>query len=444
MRKVILALLTVATFTVAAQEKPIISTAIIALNKSDLPEAKLQIDRAAEIIDGKGGSTDEKQMSKYLYHKGLIYYRISMNSDSTVKALAPNGLDVAAEYFIKSIEFEKQSGKNRFSDEAKQQLPYVINNLTNRGFEKNSAQDYEGAASDFMLVYNMRKNPALGDAASTDTNSYYYAGVSYLYAKDFEKSAKILNEVLDMGYNGYTWIGTSVTNGKELRFASKAQMEGQQKAGIITDGKRSESMRLDVYKTLLNAYQQSENTEMFKATLVKARAEYPEDGDLVKQELQGYLESKEYAKALEILEEAIKSEPDNAVLYYVKGFIYQNTEDIQDDSTAIAAYGKALEIDPENFECLYNTGAIYYAKGKSTIDEMNKLGMSSADQKKFDKLKVVKEGYFEQSIPYFEKAHKINADDLETVKALWEAYRQIGNYEKVKEMKAKMDAMTAG
>jgi tetratricopeptide (TPR) repeat protein len=53
----------------------------------------------------------------------------------------------------------------------------------------------------------------------------------------------------------------------------------------------------------------------------------------------------------------------------------------------------------------------------------------------------VKNEKFEKSLPFFEKAHELNAEDLETVKALWEVYRQLRNPEKTMEFKEKMDAL---
>ena len=89
------------------------------------------------------------------------------------------------------------------------------------------------------------------------------------------------------------------------------------------------------------------------------------------------------------------------------------------------------------------SGVVYYDKGKAALDEMNQLGMSKADQKKYEELKKVKTEQFEKSLPYFEKAYELNPTDLETVKALWETYRQLKNREKTMEMKAKLDELTA-
>ena len=110
----------------------------------------------------------------------------------------------------------------------------------------------------------------------------------------------------------------------------------------------------------------------------------------------------------------------------------------------MVSYKKALDIDPANFDCWFSSGKVWYDRGKSIIDEMNNLGMSSADQKKYDKLKKQKEEMFGKATPFFEKAHEVDMNDREAVTALWECYRQTGSYEKAKQMKETLDTMPTG
>ncbi len=442
MRKTILAILIAFTSTVFAQEKPLISSAIIAINKGDLVEAKKYIDEAGTIIDSKNASgVDEKQMSKYLYHKGLVYYRLAVNDDPAMRELAPNGVDVAAEYYLKLLEYEKAVGKPRYTDDVMSAVPYVASQLKTTGFNANDQKDYETAANYFMQAYELQKNPALGDRAVVDTLIYYYVGLSYNGGNQYEKAIPVLKDVLNMGYNGYTFTATNVANDQPQRFANKAQMDKQVELGMVKDPIVGPSERPNVYKSLLSAYVESGDSASFKEYLMKAREEFPDDEALIRIELQGYLDSKEYDKALGVLDLAIEKDPNNPVYYYVKGFILQT--EVKNNDEALAAYAKAVELDPENFDCWFMSGVVWYDQGKAALDEMNQLGMSKAEQKKYEELKKVKNEKFEKSIPYFEKAHEINPQDLETVKALWEVYRQLRNPEKTMEYKEKMDALTA-
>jgi len=442
MRTTILALLTVFTVTVFAQEKPLVTEAILKIRKNDVVEAKKNIDEASEIIAQKGeGAVDAKTLSKFYFNKGVIYQRIMASPDENINSLAPDALDVATEAFLKCIDHEERTGKQRHSDEAAMQLFSLAQAYNVRAFDKNEAEDYDGAAKDFLKTVDLKQNKALGENARFDSTSYYYAGLTYLAGKDYANASKILIEMLDKGYNGYTYSATNVATQEQVRFGSKEQMEKQIKIGLVTDPVRSESVRPDMYKSLLQALQMLEDEERFNMYLQKARAEYPADVAFINIELQKYLDAEDYDKALSILETAIEKNPDNALYYYVKGFIYQTN--VMDGDKALEAYAKAVEIDEANFDSWFMSGVVWYDRGKATLDEMNQLGISKADQKKYDQLKGVKNDYFNKSLPFFEKAYELNDSDAETIKALWEVYRQTGDYEKVKIMKEKMDAMTA-
>jgi len=442
MKKTVFAILIALSVTAVAQEKQLISTAVIALdNRNDLTEAKKYIDQAGDAIDGKGGvGVDPKQLSKYYYYKGVIYMRVAMSDNAEIAALASDGIDVASEMFVKLLDYEATLPKKKYSEEASYQIPTLANALKNMAYTANESNDYTGAATYFKKAYDLQRNPALGAMARTDTLTYYYTGLSYNAANSYQEAITVLKDVLNMGYNGFTYTATSVANEQPVRFASKKDMDDQTKLGIVVDGKVGPSERPNVYKTLLSAIMQTGDTESFNKYLMMAREEFPNDVSLINLELQGYIDAKDYEKALEILNLAIEKDPNNAIYYYVKGFIYQTN--MKDNDKALAAYNKAVELDPKNFDSWFMSGVVWYDQGKEVIDQMNKLTTSKADQKKYDELTIVKKEKFEKSLPYFEKAHEINPIDAETIKALWEVYRQLRMNEKALEMKKKLDALT--
>ena len=446
MRTFILALFAVITVNAFAQEKPLITEAILALRKNDMVEAKKNIDEASTIIDQKGeGAIDPKQMSKFLYNKGLIYQRIAASTNEELRKSTPDAIDIAADSYLKLLDYEARMGKKRLSDDAIQPVMNLSSAINSRAFDKYGAKDFAGAAEDFIKTYNMKKNPGLGQYANYDSTSYYYAAVNYSMAEDYENAIKIMKALLDMKYAGHSYTADVIAADGSVApqaFPNRQMMEEWIEAGKAQNPVIGESLRPEIYSRLLQIYQALENVDDFNTTLQKAREEFPNDINFINIELQKYLDAKEYDKALSILEAAITSDPDNVLYYYVKGFIYQTN--LKDNDKALEAYAMATEKDADYFDSWFMSGVVWYDQGKATLDEMNKLGMSSADQKKYEKLKVVKNDFFKKSIPFFEKAYALNSEDLETVKALWEVYRQLGAYEKVKEMKAKMDALSKG
>ncbi len=440
MKKIAFALLIALSVTAVAQEKQLISTAVIALdNRNDLPEAKKYIDQAGEAIKTKGGSDDPKQFAKYLYYRGVIYMRLALNDNAELVALAPDGVDVASASFIELLEFEAKQPKPKYNEEAATLIPTLANALKNQAYTSNESNDYLGAATNFKKAYDLQSHKALGEMARIDTITFYYTGLSYNAAGAYTEAIPVLKEILKMGYNGYTYVATNVANEQPMRFATKKDMDDQVKLGIAANPTIGPSERPNVYKTLLAAYMQTKNTEDFDAYLAQARAEFPNDVSLINLELQGYIDAKEYAKALEILDLAIAKNPENDIYYYVKGFIYQTN--MKDNEAALAAYEKAINANDSAFDAWFMSGVVWYDQGKEIIEQMNVLTTSKADQKKYDDLTIVKKGKFEKSMPFFEKAHGLNPTDSETIKALWEVYRQLRMNEKAMEMKQKLDAL---
>jgi len=440
MKKTLLLLLTVFTITAFAQEKPLISDAVLSVDRrNDLAEAKRFIDEAGKVIDQKAGAVDAKQMSKYLYYKGLIYYRISLSQDPAIAGLSENALEVASEYFIKLLEYEKQIGVSRYTNDALGQIPFVTQAIAMRAHDENAMKNYKAAGEDFVRVYELKKNPALGVGASFDTTSYYYGGYMFTMAEEYDKAVAILKDVLSMGYNGFSFSATNAASGEKEAYATKSMMDKKVSMGVAIDPEIGPSVRVDVYKALLQIYLAQKDTENFNALLAEARKELPSNLDLINMQLQGYLNAEEFDKAFEILNTAIEQDPTNPIYYYVQGYIYENN--MKDGDKAFVAYGRSLELDSTNYECWFNSGKIWYDRGKAIIEQMNELGMSKADQKKYDVLKGDKEKRFATSIPFFEKAHKVNMEETEPVRALWEAYRQTGKYEKATEMKNLLEQM---
>lgn len=104
-----------------------------------------------------------------------------------------------------------------------------------------------------------------------------------------------------------------------------------------------------------------------------------------------YLQRHEFEKALEMVDKAIVGNPDNALLYNVKGVLIENrTNDdnisqedlIKYTDEALGLYQKAVALDPQNVDARYNYGRVLANKAYKTSDDAYEL--SAAE---FNKLK---------------------------------------------------------
>ena len=97
-----------------------------------------------------------------------------------------------------------------------------------------------------------------------------------------------------------------------------------------------------------------------------------------------YIELDEKEKFGQLMSEAISMDPNNGNLYYNLGVV---TRDLGNLSLAREYYEKAIELDP-NLENAYLNLVSLILEGESAIvEEMNSLGTSNAENRRYDLLK---------------------------------------------------------
>ena len=431
----ILLLAVFVTTAMFAQVKPKMSSAVIAYDKGDLETAKNKIDEAeVELKAVDFRLDDEKTMSKFYFYKGQVYLGILYSTDPKIKGLDENALEKCYEGYSELLKFEKTAKKKRYSTEATGKMPYVANAYTNKGAALADGGDFDGAKNSFLKAYEIKKDPILGDAARTDTSMLFNAALMSMRAKDYSGAAILFQQVLDMGYNGIQIVGTSAANGAKVGFNSKEQAEKQLQLKMITEYSATESVRSSTYVSLIQCYKETGDVDLYKAALLAARTEFPNDKGLIDLEIQDYLDNDEYDKALAILDEAIVQSPDNPLYYFVKGNIYLNQK--KDGDKALEIYAKTLEVDPNYTNALYMSGLVYFNRANDISQEINDLPSSAV--KKYDALKKKQKDTFKLSLPFFEKALEQKEDDEDTLKALREVYYKIGDTENFKKVNDKL------
>ena len=72
------------------------------------------------------------------------------------------------------------------------------------------------------------------------------------------------------------------------------------------------------------------------------------------------------------------------------------------------------------------------------IDEMNKLGTSAKDMKRYDVLKLQRENIFKSVIPSLKKAYELDPKNVDVAKTLLNVYSALEMTAESKALKAKM------
>ncbi len=102
-----------------------------------------------------------------------------------------------------------------------------------------------------------------------------------------------------------------------------------------------------------------------------------------------------------------------------------------------------MAINP-NYVDAYNNMAVVILAGEAKIvEQMNSLGTSSADNRKYDELKAKRSQLYQEAIPYLEKALELRNTNVDAAKTLMNIYSALGETDKFKEMRAKVEQIEA-
>ncbi len=437
-RLVMLMALVAFGFSARAQEGPVISSAVIAMDRNnDLAAAKKYIDEAGSIISTKPeAEISYKDMRKYLFYAGKINLAIAESEKAEVRALDAEALAKAEKYLMETVAYEEKLGKEKYSDDAKTLLPTVATLYNNIGLDNYQAQAYEPAYAAFMKTYNLRM---LNN--QTDSSTLYNAALMAQNAKMYQKSIELNKRLLELGYKGYVYRAKNMANGQVAEFPSKKMMdEFVEYRGYGEPQVEKNDLRPQFYISIAAMSLETGDTASFMEYVKKGREKYPENAALLTTELDIYLKSKEYDKALVNLDQAIAQDPNDPkakIYYYNKGIILQTEMNKPDE--AVLAYQKAVALDSLYADALYMNGLVYYDKAKGVTEEMNGLPFNAT--KKYNALKAKQQEHFKQALPYFEQARKATPNDRNTLMALWEIYRVLKMTDQAIATKQEIDAL---
>jgi tetratricopeptide (TPR) repeat protein len=165
-----------------------------------------------------------------------------------------------------------------------------------------------------------------------------------------------------------------------------------------------------------------------------ARAQNPEDVNLILNEANLHYKMGDKDKFKELMAEAAAMAPDNPDLMYNIGVINMEQGNIEE---AREAYKRTLEINPGYVNAQLNLSTTYVNEGNEVIDEMNTLGNSKADIERYEELKLRKDTLFLEGASILEDALKTNPDNqgiLTQLKNIYGALGDTDNFQRIKKL----------
>jgi tetratricopeptide (TPR) repeat protein len=387
------------------------------LKKGQFSESLIQLKTVESLLD----AADFKTKAKYFYVRAKSFYANGTQVENDGKT---------AEALSDLLAYEQEIKKSKYSKEAEKIAVEIVQRSVQKGSDSYSAKNYSGASKSFELAYSLSKR---------DTSFLENAALSSYFAKEYDRSIKLYDQLLKMGYTGITtrYKATSVVNGKDIYFNTKKEMDTQVafKTAENPEVIVAESRTGQLAKNIALSYIAKGDEKAALEAIANAKKIYPEDYTLVISEANIYFELGNNEKFLEGLKKAITIKPNDPLLHYNVGVI---TMDQGFAQKAIAHFEKAIELKPDYSDAYNNIGAAIIEKTKPIVEEMNN-NLSNFD--KYDALLLKQKSVYREALPYYEKAREYKPQSEDILRTLASLYEILEMYDKQKEMRTLLESM---
>ena len=410
-------LLSFATF---AQKKEL-KAAEKALKGGDAKET-LNLLKAADAV--MSAATDEEK-AQYLFLEGNAYLDLV---DKKIDADA--NMTLAADAYKKLIEAEKVSGKLKYSAQAATSVYKIKNLLINSAVAATKENNNIDGAKKLYEAYMLDKK---------DTINLYYAASTYVAAKDYDKAMELYSELKKLNYSGKMtqYLAVSKINDQENNFATAAERDKAVKLGTHEKPRTEEipSKRGEIYKNMALILVEKGQIAEAKQAVADAVKANPDDNSLKLTEANLYLQTKDFEKYKQIINDVLAKNPNDYALIYNLGVIAANNNNNEE---AEKYYKKTIELKPDYLNAYINLAVLKLQNEKVLIEEMNKLGTSDKDMKRYDVLKKKREDLFRSVLPYLKKAYELDPENEDVAKTLSAVYSALEMTAEKNAIKAKM------
>lgn len=399
MKKLILIVLLAPVIAFAQKApKPNTNKILSLLQDGKYKEAKEQAD--ITVADAKL-SVDGKAW----YYRGLVYMALDTVKDASVRAIDPNAMNVAIESFKKAEEYNKKGNEYNVIPAGTimpvtktAQITTWANLHVSRSIElmQRDEPDYQGSYAEGGLARKIFEGSL--DKYENDTLTYYIQSLAAVNVERYDSAIEAGNKYIEKG------------------------------------GKSS-----DVYLILFQAYYSKEDQANALKIAQEARKKYPHKEDFVKNELNAYLNLKNYDAAKGMVEQLIATKP-SAEFYYLLGEL---NRELKNTPEAEKAYKKGLELDANHFDSNAAMAELTYAE----VGEVRAQRDATKDTGKRQQLYMKIEQELKESVVFWERLETLKPNEENVLYGLQSIYNDLSVYDdakytpKLNKLKAKMKAL---
>jgi tetratricopeptide (TPR) repeat protein len=339
-----------------------------------------ELDKAKQAIDEAAQNEKTIADAKTWYYRGNIYLDIANSTNEKYKNLDSDPLGQAYDSYQKALKLDT---KNEFKSEIILRMLALGEAYYNQGVINFNNKEYKNAALKFEKAFDVNQS-----VDRVDTSALYNAAIAASIGKENEMAKNYYKEVMALNYD-----------------------------------------KPDIYSSLTELYKISGDTAMALKTILEGRAKYPDDFNLLIAETNIYLAKSETSKALNNLEIALQKDTTNPTIYFAVGTNYDQLGQFE---KAESSYKNAIKLKPDYFEANYNLGALYVNRAADVLEKANNLPLDAV--KEYDIQKKKADDLLTKSLPYLEKSHQLEPNDINTMASLKEIYARLNMKEKSEEI----------
>jgi len=333
-----------------------------------------QLDKAKEALDQAFVNEKSKDWFTTYFAKGKLAQAVYQTDNAKFKAYFDDPLSVAYESYEKAMEMDTKG-----STKKKVITNMIYNSLAldlySQGSKQFEEKEFESAFKSFETQIKITESDKY--AGALDTGMYYNAGLAAFNAGMFKESIPYFEKCAELKYLGLT-------------------------------------PHVQIYESMLGMG----DTVQAEAFLLELPKKFAGDNQVTLQLIDHYIKSNKYDEALKYVGIAKEADPGNYSLYFAAGIMYLNQFKYDE---AIDELLKSIEIKSDFFETQYGLGAAYINKASDMFVKANEI----MDVNKYSAAIEEANGVYQKALPYMEKAHELNPNDIDTMRSLQELYYRL-------------------
>lgn len=333
-----------------------------------------------------------------------------------------------ANTFNATLEYEKKTGKKQQTDDIKETIVNLKPMLLNVADQLGAAKKYSESAEILYSIYQLDK---------TDSIMLYYAANYAINAQDFDAALKYYQELKAINYSGEgtNYYAKNKASGKEESFNTKADRDKyiSLKTHEAPRDEKLESKRGEIYKNIALILIDKGRTDEAKAAIQEARKLNPEDVSLITSEADLYFKLKDMDSYKRLVNEALAKNPNDHLLVFNLGVVSANANQLEE---AEKYYKKVIELKPDYKDAYLNLAELSIRNDSKYVDQMNKLGNSANELKKYDALKAERNQNFVKVVPTLKKALELDPNDDAVKRTLISVYKALDRMDEAKALQA--------